>query len=257
MGIKLCLLSTGILLAVALAVFSSQHQTTPQTIGIYATSLADRTPNQRFNAHRAANLIDGSILLPGKIFSFNTTVGGWSEGKGYRRAPVSYNGVLIDEYGGGVCQTSSTVYNAALLSGLIIIERHHHTFAPGYVPPGRDAAVAYQNVDLRLLDPYAIPVVLHAAIVDSFLVCSFTAAKKPDVHFSIESKVLDTYAAPTAPVAPGAGFNRARWHLKGRDGVRVATTRDFYDSRNQLIRTELVSDNTYQAITAAIWPRIH
>ena len=242
----------GVVLLISLIAASSQPPSTTKSLGAYATSLANRTPNQQFNARRAARLVDGALVAPGQTFSFNNRVGGWAGGNGYRKAPVSYNGILVDEYGGGVCQTSTTVYNAALLAGLTIVERHSHTFAPGYVPAGRDAAVAYQNVDLRVKNPFAFSVKLHVGIKDQFLICEFTAPKLPTEHVSIVSRTLDTFPAPTAPPEPGAGHRRSRWRLKGRDGVRVATFRQFYDSSGNLVKQQLVSDNTYRAITAAV-----
>jgi hypothetical protein len=222
-------------------------------LGAYATGLAERTPNQQYNARRASSLVDGSVISPGGTFSFNNRVGGWSRDRGYRKAPVSYNGVLVDEYGGGVCQTSTTVYNAGLLAGLTIVERHAHTFAPGYVPAGRDAAVAYENVDLRIRNPYKFPVILHAQVRDQYLVCGFSGLAAPKEHVAILSKILDSFPAPFAPVEPGAGLRRSRWRLKGRDGVRVAIFRQFFDTTGTLTSTQLVSDNTYRGISATIW----
>ena len=102
----------------------------------YATSLKGRTASQRHNAQRAAELLDGKVIAPGEVFSFNRVVRSWAQDTGYVKAPVSYDGELIKAYGGGVCQTSTTLYNAALLAGMPIIERHPHVFAPHYVPPG-------------------------------------------------------------------------------------------------------------------------
>ena len=77
-----------------------------------------------------------AIVLPGQVFSFNKTVGSWTADRGYVRAPVSYDGELIKSWGGGVCQTSTTIYNAALMAGLEILERHHHHWPARYAPLG-------------------------------------------------------------------------------------------------------------------------
>jgi vancomycin resistance protein VanW len=253
MASKIVALVTGLVLVSALFVFSSQSPSRPRTLSAYVTSLVDRTPNQQFNARRAARLIDGYVIFPQQVFSFNKTVGGWSSDQGYRRAPVSYNGILVDEYGGGVCQTSSTVYNSALLAGLDVIERHPHTFAPGYVPEGRDAAVAYENVDLRIKNPYTVQVILHAKVEDHLLVCGFTSLQQPATDAIVYTKILDTFPAPVAPPQPGAGFKRSRWRLQGRSGVRVATYRRTFDSKGNLVTSQLISDNIYRGITAASW----
>ena len=78
----------------------------------FATSLQERTASQQHNARRAAASINGQVIQPGGEFSFNKTVKSWSMDRGYVKAPVSYDGDLIREYGGGVCQTSTTLYNA-------------------------------------------------------------------------------------------------------------------------------------------------
>ena len=127
-------------------------------IARYATSLDGRNRSQRHNADLALSRLDGTVIKPGEMFSFNGRVGTFSRDQGYRKAPVSYNGQLVDSWGGGVCQTSTTLYNAALLSGMTIVERNRHRFCPSYVAPGRDAAVAFNTIDLKFRNPYDFPV---------------------------------------------------------------------------------------------------
>ena len=133
------------------------------TLGTYATSLGGRTQGQRHNAIRAATELNDAIIPPGATFSYNRRVRAWATEPGYWKAPVSYAGSMTLAVGGGVCQTSSTLYNAALLAGLEISERHPHTALPRYVPPGRDAAVAYPGIDLRLKNPHPFPVRIRFA----------------------------------------------------------------------------------------------
>src|SRR5438034_768143 len=90
-------------------------------IGGYATSLEGRTDSQRFNARKAAEALDGTVIGPGAVFSFNKVVKSWSFDQGFLKAPVSYDGELVRAYGGGVYQASTTLYNAALLAGLPIV----------------------------------------------------------------------------------------------------------------------------------------
>lgn len=142
----------------------------------YSTTLQGRSANQRHNALLASSKLNGAVVQPGAEFSFNKRVGSWSRDAGYRRAPVSYNGTLIDAWGGGVCQTSTTLYNAALLAGMEVKERHPHRFAPSYCPPGRDAAVAFSGVDLRFRNPLDVPVTVHAGFQGDRLVVSLSAS---------------------------------------------------------------------------------
>jgi len=226
-----------------------------RTLAAYATDLSQRTLHQRFNARRAAAALDGVTVGPGKVFSFNRAVRGWSADQGFLRAPVSYDGVLVDDYGGGVCETSTTVYNAALRAGLPILERHAHTFAPGYAPPGRDAAVAYAGVDLRFRNPYSQALTLRVRPEGHRLVCRIEAARGVGVDGArvvVRCETLDRFAAAPAPVRPGAGARRSRWHPLGRDGVRVAVYRDFYEG-DRCVRREAVSDDTYRPISRAEW----
>ena len=134
------------------------------SLAAFSTPLKGRTSSQVHNARRALDRLNGAVIEPGAEWSFNTAVGSLSRDEGFRKAPVSYNGTLIDDWGGGVCQTSTTLYNAALLSGLEIVERHAHRFAPSYVPPGRDAAVAFSNIDLKLRNPHPYPVTLRGTV---------------------------------------------------------------------------------------------
>ncbi|HET6384653.1 MAG TPA: VanW family protein, partial [Armatimonadota bacterium] len=208
--------------------------------------------NQRHNAQLAASALDGAVIMPGQVFSFNKLVPGWTADRGYRPAPVSYDGILVDDYGGGVCQTSTTVYNAALLAGLPILERHQHTFAPSYAPPGRDAAVAYSNVDLRFKNPFPWPITVHVGIDGAMLVCRIEGSGTTPDRAVVSAEVLDRFTPPVAIVQPGAGARRSRWRLQGRDGVRIAIYRDFYRGGRR-VKRELVSDNTYRAISRARW----
>lgn len=138
-------------------------------VGEYATPIELRNNAQRHNATLAAQRIDGTVIAPGQVFSFNETLGPWTQDRGYRKAPVSYGGMLVDAYGGGVCQASTTLYNAGLIAGLDVVERHNHYHAPDYVPAGRDAAVAHPNIDLKLRNPYDRAVTVRCQAQGSIL----------------------------------------------------------------------------------------
>lgn len=113
-------------------------------LGTYTTTTTsnkDRNENVRI----AAAAINGMIIQPGHEFSFNLTTGNRTAEKGYRPAGAYVNGVLVEEPGGGVCQVSSTLYNAVVFSGLKTTERHAHSYEPSYVTPGEDAMVSYDG----------------------------------------------------------------------------------------------------------------
>ena len=115
-----------------------------QKLGTYTTTTtANKDRNE--NVRLAAAALNGKIIQPGEEFSFNLTTGNRTTDKGYRPAGAYVNGVLVDEPGGGVCQVSSTLYNAVVFSGLKTTERHAHSYEPSYVTPGEDAMVSYDG----------------------------------------------------------------------------------------------------------------
>lgn len=202
--------------------------------GQYTTTLEGRTKGQRHNAIRSAARIDGAVIPPRGVFSFNERVGTFTQDQGYRKAPVSYNGQLITAWGGGVCQTSSTLYNAALAAGMRIVERHAHQFAPAYVPPGRDAAVAYRNIDLRFLNPYDFPVRLRARVRDRRLEIGFSASSVPKELPAVIADVRRVEEPLTLAVLPSAARG-----TPGKPGFEVVVHRVWQD------RKERVSKNHY------------
>lgn len=188
----------------------------------FSTTLQGRSDNQRHNAFLACSKLNGAVIQPGDEFSFNRRVGSWSRDAGYRRAPVSYNGTLIDAWGGGVCQTSTTLYNAALIAGLEILERHPHRFAPSYCPPGRDAAVAFSGVDLRFRNTYDFPVTISARFEGDQLVVGL--AGKGQLSRSAVATDVRKFSAPMEHrVDLGGGKVRVR--TDGKPGWEVVTYR--------------------------------
>lgn len=105
--------------------------------------------NRKFNVKLSAEACNGVILMPGEEFSYNNTTGSRSADKGYLPAPVYSGGASVDETGGGICQTSSTIYYAVLHTTLEIVERHAHMYSVGYVPDGMDATVYFGLSDFR------------------------------------------------------------------------------------------------------------
>ena len=123
----------------------------------YAASNRDRTTNLRL----AANKINGTVLLPGETFSYNTVVGQRSIAAGYKEAAIYQNGQVVNGLGGGICQISTTLFNAALYANLQIVERRNHQFVPSYIGAGRDATVVYGSQDFKFKNPrdYAIKII--------------------------------------------------------------------------------------------------
>jgi vancomycin resistance protein YoaR len=228
---------------------------TPQVeIAGYATSLQGRTASQKHNAQLAAIALDGKIVAPGATFSFNNAVQSWSLDAGYRKAPVSFDGELVRAYGGGVCQTSTTLYNAVLLAGLPIIERHPHVFRPTYIAPGRDAAVAFPGVDLRFKNPHAWPIRMRAKADGDTLEIHLWGAKRSEQTVHIRTQVLavsQPRRLTRALRSESTPWGRAYLRSPGVAGFRVVTYRVVERAGHQAQR-ERLSDDSYPAMNRVI-----
>lgn len=117
-------------------------------LGTY-TTYTTNVPNRNTNIRLAGEAVHGICLEPGEVFSFNNTIGPTTVAKGYKVAGILVNGKPSEGMGGGICQLSSTIYNAVLEANLKVVERRAHSASVGYVPAGRDATVSYGTLDFR------------------------------------------------------------------------------------------------------------
>jgi vancomycin resistance protein YoaR len=214
----------------------------------YGTSLHGRTPAQRANALRAAAAISGVVIAPGGRFSFNGRVGSLSRDRGYLKAPVSFDGELVPSFGGGVCQTSTTLYNAALLSGMKLIERHRHVWPPHYASHGDDAAVAYPTYDLAFANPLDCPVRIQCDEQGDRLVCALHASRRPAETYELQHKLRAVEPMPT--VREGSGHATRRL-VKGQAGFSVTTYR-LTRRDGQIIAREIIAEDSYQPLPEVI-----
>jgi vancomycin resistance protein YoaR len=136
-----------------------------QVIGTYSTTTTANSDRNK-NIELASAALNGLILQPGEEFSFNKATGERSSEKGYRPAGAYLNGVLIEEPGGGVCQVSSTLYNAVVFSGLTTTERHAHSYEPSYVTPGEDAMVSFGGPDMKFINNSSSAIAIRASFSD-------------------------------------------------------------------------------------------
>ena len=120
----------------------------PDLLGQFSTNYVNN-PARTTNLKLAANKINGTVLLPGETFSYNKVVGARTIAAGYKNAAIYQNGEVVDGLGGGICQISTTLFNAALFANLNIVELHNHQFVPSYVGAGRDATVVYGAKDFK------------------------------------------------------------------------------------------------------------
>lgn len=131
-------------------------------IGTYATYYNSRNKNRSHNIGLAADAINNYVVFPDEKFSFNEVVGKRTKESGYLRAPVIVRGEVSEDVGGGICQISSTLFNAIDRAGLKIIERYSHSRHVKYVPPGRDATVSWYGPDFVFQNNYDQPILIRA-----------------------------------------------------------------------------------------------
>lgn len=146
----------------------------PDLLATYSTTYSTRNVNRSTNIRIASQKINGTVIMPGETFSYNTTVGKRTAAAGFKSAAVYSGGKVTEGIGGGICQVSSTLYNSVLLSNLEIVERYNHGFNPGYVPAGRDATVSWGGPDFKFKNNRDYPIKI---------VCSGTNGKiKVDIY---------------------------------------------------------------------------
>lgn len=129
----------------------------------YFTNYASSSANRKANLTLAASKLDGHLLQPGEVFSYNDRVGPRTEARGWKTAHQFQDGQIVDGIGGGVCQSSSTLYNAVLMGGLKIIERHNHSLPVAYLSPARDASVSYGHLDFKFANNTDGPLYMSVA----------------------------------------------------------------------------------------------
>lgn len=139
-------------------------------IGQYITYFNANKESRTNNIALAVEAINNHVLFPGEVFSFNEVVGKRTEEKGYMKAPEIFKGELIEGIGGGICQVSSTLFNAIDRSGLTILERYSHSRKVPYVPPGRDATVSWDGPDLTFKNEYNQPILIRAKAKEGMVI---------------------------------------------------------------------------------------
>jgi len=160
-------------------------------LGTYPTSLETKEENTIYNIKLASEVINGILVKPQEIFSFNKYVGPAEKADGYKESTIIANGVFANGYGGGICQVSSTLYNTALLANLPIIERYNHSVygeVTKYVPLGQDAAIFYGFKDLRFKNNSDHAIVIFSKVFRDTLQVSIFGGNEGKVEVEIISK---------------------------------------------------------------------
>ena len=136
----------------------------PDMLSTYSTRYSTRDRDRTTNLQLAASKINGTVLMPGETFSYNQVVGERTIAAGYKEAPIYVSGEVVDGLGGGICQITSTLYNAVLYANLEIVERSNHQFVPSYVTASRDATVVYGSIDFKFKNNRDYPIKLVCSV---------------------------------------------------------------------------------------------
>lgn len=213
-------------------------------IGQFSTSFKGSSSGRIQNIRQAAKSVSNLLVLPGEEISFNEMVGPIGISTGYTQAPVIVNGELTPGLGGGICQASTTLYNALLLSDVKIVERHPHSIAASYVPRGTDGAVARGYLDLKFKNDFDFPIYIQSNIVGNnihFYIYGdrnskdYTVKIEPELIETIPYKVHEIY---DESLAPGTRVLQQ----EGRTGYKVRTYKSIIKDGKVIERNQITYD---------------
>jgi len=187
----------------------------------YVTVSEGYTDDERENIRLAASMISGTVLEPGEVFSQNEIAGPYTEERGYLEGEGYVGGEVVKDFGGGVCNVATTLYNTSILSDVEIVERHNHSMPVDYVPYGQDAAVAYGYKDYQFKNDTEYPMLIWAELVDNRLYMAFYGNEKgPEVTWEHETiSVTETYTEYRTN--PDLDEEEENVLVKGMDGKEV------------------------------------
>lgn len=215
-------------------------------IAAYTSSFKTWEINRSHNLYTAASRLNGAVIAPQEVFSFNQHVGMRTTEKGYRDAMVIVGGKFEPGLGGGVCQVSSTLYNACLLAGMEIVERCNHNLAVSYVPLGQDATVVYGALDFKFKNNTGYPVYIRAVTYGGQLTINIYGdlAYKQNIKIShIVDQVIPF--STTTEVDPALEAGTEKIDHYGNAGYVVRSFRNYYDQAGKLIKSEMLARDKY------------
>lgn len=219
----------------------------PDLLSQFSTSFTSSGYNRSNNIILSSAKLNGLVLMPGEEFSYNQAVGQRTKAAGFRKAGAYSNGKVVQEVGGGICQVSSTLYNAVLYANLEIVERTNHYFNPGYVKAGLDATVSWGGPDFRFKNNRNYPI----------RIVTDTSGKKLKVYiYGLKTDddctvVLDPRYISSVPYKttyqkdPSLATGETRVISSGSNGCKTATYKYVYDKNGTLISSECISRDTY------------
>lgn len=218
------------------------------TLAGFSTTVKEPELNRNHNIALAAQAIDGFVLQPGEVFSLDKVLGPRLEAQGYKEARVISGGKSVPGVAGGICQVSTTLYNAVLRAGLEIVERHPHSQPVDYVPPGFDATISEESgLDLRFKNQLDVPVTISARTEGPRLTVEVKAGLLAKRQVEVTREVLNV----ERPRLMAGGNSENEKISAGKPGIRVAVWRTI-DTGGTVVR-ELISEDYYKPIHAVAY----
>lgn len=226
----------------------------PDLLGTFTTRYDAGNVSRTTNLAIACKKLNGQVIQPGEVFSYNKALGKRSVENGYKEAAVYVNGGVENGLGGGICQISSTLYNTVLFANLGIVERHQHSFTTSYVDPGRDATVVYGALDFKFKNTRKYPVKLEAYIKSGVATVSMYGIKE-DVEYNVKvvSTVTETIPCPvekTEDATMAEGVEKVI--SKGTNGCRSIAYKYVYDMAGNLVSKTQLSADYYGTIAKKV-----
>ena len=169
----------------------------PDLLSSFSTKYSVRATARTTNLKLAASKINGTVLMPGETFSYNKVVGSRTIAAGYKEAPIYVSGEVVDGLGGGICQITSTLYNAVVYANLDIVERTNHQFVPSYVTASRDATVVYGSLDFKFKNNRNYPIKINCSVSGGIANFQIFGLKQDD-DYDVEISSYETGRTATA-----------------------------------------------------------
>ena len=235
------------------SVTKEYNKTLTHCISSFSTNVADSTGNRKSNVNLALSKFDGMVVNPGDTISFNKITGPHSEENGYKVATIIYNSKFVDGVGGGICQASTTLYNALLLAGQKIDEVHKHTLPVKYVPLALDAMVSEYVSDLKWTNTTDYPIYIHTWHDESSVHCEIYSHTLP-VTYKTRAEVVKKLASSGDVVQKDVKKEYTDKVLFEGEYYRISYPRDGYEAvaylqtyeDGKLVQEEEIRHEIYQ-----------
>lgn len=221
----------------------------PDMLSKFTTKYDASNRNRSTNLELAASKINGTVLLSGEEFSYNKVVGKRTIENGYKEAAIYAGGGVQEGLGGGICQISSTLYNAVLFANLEIVERRNHTYTTSYCEAGRDATVVYGVQDFKFKNTREYPIKINAKVKNGVATIKIMGIKQKK-EYTVKIRAYRTKTIPykTEEIKDDSLFEGEEVvKQKGTNGCQAVCYRDLY-LKGKKVSSELLSTDTYSAM---------